>query len=277
VGLNPSKYLKQPVLLLTVLVLLGSCTVDSLGLVTSTDLDARLSACDTFNYLTPEDRALTLPDTYSFLVVSDTHIKGGNAFGLERLKDIVTASDKFAVITGDITQNGKREDVQKFIEIGNSLGILCYPVIGNHDIYFGDWSIWRELIGSTRYRVDSPSSTTSLFFLDTANAFFGVAQLDWLENELKTAKRHVFVFTHTNFFVDNMADLQAETDIRERARILSLLKGRVDTVFTGHIHKRMQKTIGGVQYVTLEDYRNKSTYCRVTVSSSGISYDFLEL
>jgi 3',5'-cyclic AMP phosphodiesterase CpdA len=263
--------------LLTALLLLDSCTVNLFGLLGATDLDERLSARDTFNYLTPADRALSLPATYSFLVVSDTHIKDGDAFGLERLKDVIIGSDEFVVITGDITDNGSKKDIQKFMEIGDSFGIPCYPVIGNHDIYFGSWSNWKELIGSTCYRVDSPSSTTSLFFLDTANAFLGADQLDWLANGLQNAKQHVFVFTHANFFVENMADIQQQTDFRERARALSLLKGRCDAMFSGHVHKHIEKTVGGVRYITNEKFRREHTYFRVTVSPSGVSYAFLKL
>jgi predicted phosphodiesterase len=263
--------------LLTVLLLLDSCTVDLFGLFASTDLDERFSARNTFNYLTPSDRALVLPAEYSFLVVSDTHIEGENAFDLDQLQDAVIPSDKFVVITGDITQSGRREEIEKFMEIGDSFGIPCYPVIGNHDIYHGNWSLWKELIGSTCYRIDNSGSTTSLFFLDTANAYFGADQLDWLESKLKTAKQYVFVFTHANFFVENMADIQQQTDIRERARALSLLKGRCDIMFSGHVHKHIEKTAGGVQYITNEKFRREHTYFRVTVSPDGVSYEFLKL
>jgi predicted phosphodiesterase len=252
-----------------------ACSVDLFGLFASTKLDIRLESKDRFKFLTDADRNLALGETYSFIVLTDTHIAGGNAHGLGKLKDVIKPEDKFVVITGDITQNGRREDVRKFIEIAGSLGVPCYPVVGNHDIYFDNFSNWKELIGSTRYRIDH--SNTTLFILDSANATFGAAQLDWLGDELSTAKNHVFVFTHANLFVQSSGDIQQLTETRERARLISILKGRADAMFMGHVHRRIIREAGGVDYITIEDFRGNDTYCRVHVSSGGISYEFEKL
>ncbi|MDR2634049.1 MAG: metallophosphoesterase [Treponema sp.] len=262
---------------LMVLLVFGSCTVDLPGLFGSDDMNVRFFERNTFNFLTPESRALSLGEEYAFLVLSDTHIEGTDAFGLENLASVVDDTIKFVVITGDLTQSGKREEVQRFIEIARTLGVPCYPMLGNHDVYFGNWTVWKELIGSSTYRIDTPDSSTTLLILDTANASMGKEQLDWLEAELQTARSHVFVFTHTNLFVEGMGDLQQMTDVRERARIMALLQGRVDALFTGHVHKRIIKTLGGVEYITLEDYRSKKTYLHVQVSQGGFEYTFRKL
>ncbi|GHV71446.1 hypothetical protein AGMMS49928_23210 [Spirochaetia bacterium] len=74
--------------------------------------------------------------------------------------------------------------------------------------------LWRELIGSTVYRIDS--SDTSLFFLDNANASFGYDQIQWLEDGLKTAKKNTFVFAQENLFINGSPpDYEQTTDIRE--------------------------------------------------------------
>jgi predicted phosphodiesterase len=257
--------------------LLSGCNNDLLGLFGSSDLDTRWQARNTFNFLSETDRNISLGDEYSFIVIPDTHINNGNAWGLEKLKDTLeddTMGDvKFVVICGDITQSGKREDIQKFIDIARSLDdVPCYPVVGNHDIFFGNWTNWKELIGSTCYRVDGDSAT--LLFLDSANAYLGSKQLDWLEGELKKAKGRVFVFSHVNLFVKNITDIEHFTDVRERARVVSLLKGRCDAMFMGHVHRRIVNELGGVKYITTEDYWGNATYCQVWVSEGGIRWEF---
>ena len=262
--------------------LLGSCSVDLLGLFGSTDLSKRLDAKDNFTFLNRAGAPalnLTAP-SYSFIVLADTHIEDGDAFGLEKLKDVVAVNPdiKFVVIAGDITQNADEDDIRKFIEIADSLkpyGVPCYPVIGNHDVYFGNWSSWKELIGSTLYRRDS--GNTTLIMLDTANSYLGKDQLDWLEAQLKSSRGRTFVFTHANPFVETPLEFQQFTDTTERARFISILRGRCEYVFTGHLHKRIIKEAGGVKFISIEDFRKQSVYCLVSVSSAGVSYRFEKL
>ena len=88
----------------------------------------------------------------------------------------------------------------------------------------------------------------------------------------------MFVFSHVNLFIENQIIVDQFTDIRERARIVSLLKGRCDAMFTGHAHyQRIIKEWGGVHYITIEDYRGSSVYCRVLVSPDNIHWEFRKL
>jgi predicted phosphodiesterase len=261
---------------LLMILFLEACTLDISGFFASTGLNERLKAKNTFNFLSEEDRDLSPGDEYSFIVLSDTHIENGNTYGLERLAQVIDGA-AFVVITGDITQYGDRNDIQEFIKIARSLGVPCYPVLGNHDIFFHNWQEWRDLIGSSSYRIGAPGGSTTLFILDSANATFGGSQLNWLERELRIANPWVFVFTHTNLQVENPAHVVQLMDIRERARFMSIVKDRGAAAFMGHLHKRIERELGGVQYITLEDYRDHGTYCRVYVSPEGFRYTFKKL
>lgn len=263
-----------PILWVCVIV---SCNVDVSGFFASTDLDTRLKEKDNLKFSGGVTRiSASLTDEYSFIVITDTHIKENNTYGLEKLRIIVEDNEKikFAVFCGDLTQNGTIQDMEKFFEIAGSMGIPCYPVIGNHDVFFGNWSVWKELIGSTRYRIDGDTAT--LFILDSANGFLGKGQIDWLENELKSANDRVFVFSHHNFFV-GYPNSQQFADTRERARVISLLSGKCDIVFTGHSHERLIKEAGGVRYVNIDDFYRNKTYCLVLVKETGVTYEFKKL
>jgi predicted phosphodiesterase len=271
--------------LCSLLLALSGCNVDILGFFGSTDFNERFRDRDTFNFLNSGELTPNFSAPYSFIVLSDTHIERGNTRGLEKIKDTVQKANiggaeiRFVVITGDITQNGRRQDLEKFLEIAESLRSLSvplYPVIGNHDIYSGNWSLWRELIGSSTYCVESLDTT--LIMLDSANANFGRDQLNWLEDRLRGAKKNTFVFTHANLFTESIKDIEMLTDTRERARVLSMLKGRCDAVFAGHVHRRIIREAGGVRYITQEDFRDHSNYCLVRVDAAGgISWEFKKL
>jgi len=271
-------YLKLFILFfLSCLFIFSACNVDLLGLIYSNDLNERLAERDNFVYLTDEQRTLSFGDEYSFIVITETHIEEGDAFGLEALGDVIADNSgiKFAVFMGDITQNGLEKDIIKFIDIAKSFGIPCYPVIGNHDIYFGRWFYWKNLIGSTRYKINGGGTT--LFILDSANAFLGMEQLDWLQKELKNISGRVFVFTHANPFVTDPLDFQQLSDIDERARLASILQNKCDIMFMGHSHERRIDKAGNVQYVNIEDFRSTKVYCLVSVTKEGISYTFEKL
>ena len=266
------------VFLLGVMCFTSACNNDIFGLFGSTNLDKRLEEKNNFTFLDKRGwRTLSsLGDEYSFIVLTDTHIEDGNIYGLEKLKNVIEGSDiKFVVFSGDITQNGAARDIQAFIETADSMGVPCYPVIGNHDIYFDNWTSWKDKIGSTSYRIDADETT--LIILDTANAFLGAWQMDWLDRELRSTARHVFVFAHVNIFTENPLDFQQHTSTKERARLVSLLQSRCNAMFTGHLHKRIEREAGNVKYITIEDYRDNRVYCVVSVSSSGISYRFERL
>ncbi|MCL2244723.1 MAG: metallophosphoesterase [Treponema sp.] len=263
-------------LFLSVVFFLCGCTVDLLGLFGSTDLNDRLAERDTFNFLTDDMRNISLGDEYSFIVLADTHIEDGNAHGLENLKNVIDSNEiKFVVITGDITQYGSAHDIQKFIDIAASFEVPCYPVIGNHDVYFGNWPEWKRLIGSTNFRINGGGTT--LLIMDSANAYFGNGQISWLQRELENASGRVFVFSHANLFVNNLTEFQHFTDTRERARVMSLLRNKCDIMFMGHSHEGSVNEAGNVMYVVLDDYIADKVYCIVSVNTAGISCEFRKL
>ncbi|GMO31304.1 MAG: hypothetical protein Ta2F_06650 [Termitinemataceae bacterium] len=250
-----------------------SCEVDLAGFIASKDLDIRLEAANEFNFIKPQWNNFTTTDTYDFIVVSDTHIKGNDTHGLENLKNYL-GDAAFVVVTGDITQSCTREELNRFIETANSFNVPCYPVIGNHDIYFGNWSVWRDLIGSTRYRIDTDSTT--LFILDSANAFFGDDQINWMQNEMKTAKQNIFIFSHANLFSNNKPSpaQQQFTNNIERSYFISILDSRCKGYFSGHIHDRVINKIRETNFITLEDFVGNKTFCVVHVNTAGITWEF---
>jgi 3',5'-cyclic AMP phosphodiesterase CpdA len=279
------KYGLFPIGLMVGLLFVG-CEVDYLGLFYSTDVEERLEAADEFALLadnacngTPWRDALdTGAPPYSFVFVTDTHIEGDNAADIADLGQAFVESDKFVVVGGDIAQSGRRVELQAFLDAAHQWKrhdgqiMPCYPVIGNHDIYFGNWKVWRELIGSTRYRVDSPNGGISIIVLDSANATFSANQLDWLQTQLNTAAINTFVFSHDSLFKKtNPLDPGKNLPAAERARVVSLVSGcgNVKAYIAGHIHQNITHQVNSVHYLTQEDYKSHQSYLRVTVNANG--------
>jgi predicted phosphodiesterase len=246
-------------------VTLASCAIEYYD-----DYDSRFEWRNEFRFVTNFDPLSGAGDDYEFIVVSDTHIDT-NANEFAWIKNHIGAA-RFIAVTGDVTGDGKREQIRQFINAANGFSVPCYPILGNHDIYEDRGRPWRELIGSSTYRIDSGSTT--LFFLDNANGYFGYDQLEWLEKGLKSARQHVFVFAHENFFTTSTEDAEQTTDMRERALVLSLLRGHCEAMFMGHLHKRNITEYGGTHYIMLENFDAEQMFCRVRVRNGGISWTF---
>jgi len=273
-------------LIIVCLVIGCDINVDLLGLFASHELNERLESKDNFIYLKENERnmnAITFPTNgeFSFIVMTDTHVENGDTTDVEKIRNEITKHGAlFVVILGDISQNGAENDLIAITDFMRSLPVPCYPVLGNHDVYFNNWSEgWGKYIGSTRYKVSDGENVT-LFILDSANAFFGKSQVDWLERELKTAKGMVFVLTHSDLFVLPKIKIQQLYDPVERARVMTLLRDNNDKckmMLMGHSHERVEKEFGDVKYVSIEDYKSTQVYCLVKVSKTGVSYEFKKL
>jgi len=284
---------KQSLKILTGLFLLTafftvSCTNDYFGIIASNDLGERLVYKDKFFYLNKENRNwknnLDVGDdeSFSFIVVTDSHLeegKKGTFDNYDKFGEAVrnTPNVKFVVHLGDATQSGYEKEINKFLEVSDSLGVPFYPAIGNHDFYFYNWHYWRDKIGSTSYRVDDNKNKLSLYILDSGNSYFGKEQLDWLEKDIISANELVFVFTHAPLFVEGPVDMQQLTDTKERARMASILRNRCNIMFMGHLHKNMYNKTGNVIYLGLASFIEDQAYCLVTVTGSKVEYKMMYL
>jgi len=190
-----------------------------------------------------------LPENYSFLIITDPHIKKDNHRRLEKLPNACIESDSFVVFTGDATATGKKEELSIFTHYIKKMPIPVYPVIGNHDIYHNNWHTWLESMGKSVYRIDSGSTT--LIMLDSANGILGSHQIEWLEQQLQNTNKHVFLFSHCNFFIPRGTVLQQFSNLTERNRVIAICENKVEAVFTGHSHKLYSHVAKGVPYVNM--------------------------
>jgi len=265
------------IILLLVILTIPSCLI-LYPFQDISDIDERMEQMNNLTLVNTFPPLDTGNGDYSFVVMSDVHIGDNNTNGLERLPQLIETNPeiKFAVLTGDLTSNGKHGDFQKYIEIAKELadiGVPFYPVLGNHDLVGDGWGFWKDNIGSTIYRIDDANAT--LIFLDSANLYFGKEQLDWLENELnRETKRAVFVFNHVPLFASGPAPWVTISDLTERARAVSIFKNKCNIVFAGHAHSRNIYNVGNVEYITLDEFESTHKYCIVTVRGSAISYSW---
>lgn len=241
-------------------------------------------------------------DEYSFLVVADSH----TTTDLRRLTAVFDESIKgdknyrFVAHLGDLAETQPEyydgvETLVKKYEADTIKGAISkfafYPVVGNHDVTRNGWAMFTQIFGSSTYLIysfldDELNNYDLLLFLDSANGTFGEKQFnEFLESDnvkiaLKGA-RHVFAFTHTNFFRPRTLAFSATLPREELYFMLNYFaKNEVDAVFCGHIHKWDERSYGKVKYITLDalsadNSPEKGMIVKVTCKKDGtIEYSY---
>ena len=252
-------------------VLMLGCSLDPFGFLASSDVDERFN--DGLSLPAPTNLSLTPP--YSFVVIADTHVHDAeSAARVASLSLKLIAADEFVLAAGDLVQNGLRSDVILFTnamrEATAALGIPWFAVPGNHDLYFGGWTNFREHIGRSIYSFSA--GALRVIAMDSANGTLGKKQYDWLSQTLASrSEAHCIVFTHFQFFSPAITETQQYTDIEEAAYLMYLFETRsVSYVLSGHSHADVHHMINGVSYLTVANH--PASIVRMPVTATNMTH-----
>ena len=131
-------------------------------------------------------------DNYTIYMCSDSHITRKTHKNLDYFiaQYNAAAAPKLALHLGDLI------DAQKNYPCADSILNLANDALfitpGNHDIYFKQWSIYRELFKSSVYWFDTNNGAKKLdlfICLDSAEGELGNKQTEWLKNLLETKSK----------------------------------------------------------------------------------------
>ena len=232
-----------------------------------------------------------VPDAYTFYSCSDTHINDDNS----RLASYITIERNdpeavFSIIAGDLAnESGEGSYIlaDSAIKFNPSTQIendLCFPIIGNHDVYFDCAEFYKQHFHTSTYTVtvNTVSGYKDLFiFLDSGNGTHGRRQLDWLEEQLshRTEYRYCFVVSHNwlfrttyNYTTTPASNLPED----EQYAFMDLMsRNAVDMVVMGHFHYRDTKTFGGVKYVMTANLNDSAEASYLVVRCADkITYEY---
>ena len=237
----------------------------------------------------------SIPDHYTFYSCSDSHVNDNN----DRLTAYVTAERNdpeaaFSIVAGDLAnESGENpyilcEEAMRFDPVVHADNDPCYPIIGNHDVYFDCAEYFKKHFHTSTYTVtvNTVGGFKDLFvFLDSGNGTHGKRQMDWLEEQLghRSDYRYCFVISHNwmfrttyNYTTTPAANLPED----EQYAFMDLMsRFKVDMVIMGHFHYRDHKTFYGVPYVmtdNLNEGKNQPSYLVVRCADK-VTYEYREL
>jgi len=159
---------------------------------------------------------------------------------------------------------------------------------GNHDIYFDQWSCFRQYFHTSSYYflVQTPSGKLDFYLIiDSAEGCLGEKQLAWLKQILSWADkqpfRHRMVATHTHPFMEDASqELTSNYPLEETYELVDLFGSHhVEFYLCGHDHYRDVTRFGGCTYIVLDalqDKQENAGYMVMDVSST-VNYDFVSV
>jgi len=191
-----------------------------------------------------------------FAIIGDTQ---GNSEAFQTaIKQINLIKPDFVVHLGDLTPDGREEQIREFLEISGQLFCPLYSVPGNHDAKGGRIGIYQKwLQPSPNYAFTWGGSR--LLFLDNASGSLTDDQFSWLREEisqsLKSApEEKIQIFMHMP--ADDPrggAEDHAMTDRVAAGNFLALTKlfgKKIAAVYNGHVHMYDRYEKNGVQFIT---------------------------
>lgn len=230
------------------------------------------------------DFSPTNPAQFSFSAVGDAHIgsAGGDLFqtALTRSK---ASGDQFTVVLGDNSNTGQEAELITFNAQAQAAGMTIYPVIGNHDIFFGGWNNYKSIIGKSIYSFNA--GNVHFVALDSANGTIGENQLNWLVQDLQnTTKPIKIVMLHYPVYIKEFTSVYKLSSDEEITILKNIFRNYgVQLVLSGHYHGFADSILGGVRYVVtgacnhILDPGNNSSYVRVNVSGSTVGISLIQL
>ncbi|MGI9359539.1 MAG: phosphodiesterase [Paracoccaceae bacterium] len=241
--------------------------------------------------------------------ISDPHIvtKGELAYGqvdtctalkkcVDKIKRILPEIGPIdmIIVTGDLTDFGKKEEYSLFREIVEEVGIPYRAIPGNHDNKltmqkaFADKD-WMPINGPINWELDFYD--LKLIALDTS--ITGIAHgnlesisLDFLRTSLSTANgRPVLVATHHPPIITGLEkmDIQNLRDSAELKEILSTHTGELKLI-CGHVHRNIVGQFGnklcqiapGVSHAVTMDLRIGAPNCLTKEPGSFLLHEIRE-
>lgn len=174
------------------------------------------------------------PGPFSFAVLSDVQS------AVDRVQDVFARVNEepglaFVWTTGDLTEQGTAEQMDRFQRELETLAIPMYGTLGNHDV-FDSPTPWHDRFG--RCNVHFRYKQVSFTAVDSASGTVDPLVYEWLDAWLAEGREGTHVFaTHIPILDPIGVRGGGFASRNEAAKLLTLLaRGRVDATFYGHIH-----------------------------------------
>jgi hypothetical protein len=248
----------------------------------SSGVTGRVKDADAKAIVQPASAAVSSSAPFSFLIVGDPHFGASFAAGsavLDSFSALARSPDAnangkpyaFVLYVGDDAHNGTQAQFESFVAWASSMQdsngnpMQWYSALGNHDLYNGGWSYFRQYIGPSFFRLSVGGY--SIYVVDSGQGTLGDCQINELKSEFAADPKPKIVISHYPIYA--AADVlyyYRLSDPREAAELLDLFaKSNVKLIIAGHWHYLVHESLGSMDEWLVES---------LTVTDAGSAHCF---
>jgi len=184
------------------------------------------------------------PDSFRFAVLSDIQE------AVDRLQDIhqklnATPDLRFLLGAGDLTQRGRRDELERYQNELKTLKIPYFTTLGNHELGVSP-ELFHDYFGRGNFHFGFRGVEFSL--LDSASATLDPSVYDWLDGWLAEHRERVHIVAMHIPPIDPIGVRNGSFASRNEAGklLVRLANGEVDLTLYGHIHSYYDFENGGI-------------------------------
>jgi predicted phosphodiesterase len=222
-----------------------------------------------------------------FITVGDPQINYTTLEGVERLKKVVSFSNKsdadFVIFEGDMTDDGtnKSNDVVK--DILKDLKKPYYVVVGNHDVYVSP-KVFESYYGPMEH-IENVKGYQLLFIgiNDKKDENGRATELNWsfdFSKADKNAPTLVFIHGPVRSIPNECIHCRMKGDIAKYGySIMPELQSFTNLigVYSGHVHYDSNQMVDGIRYVTVNGLINITVLgIPLVYPSDSVEYSIIE-
>lgn len=199
---------------------------------------------------------------YVFAVCGDNRIMGIESGVLTSIVESAKANGaQFIVNTGDVTEDGSRDELITYRDFTEKSDMKFYTVPGNHELGFKEVSNdYKEILGPDYFSFDYAGD--HFIILNNANDLIGIdgGQMQWFSSDLAAngGKPRQFIFTHIpvadpSLPSDHVSGEYGEEGLKSGQKMVELAAAypNVEDFYFGHIHAYLAYELAGIDaYVT---------------------------
>jgi 3',5'-cyclic-AMP phosphodiesterase len=225
----------------------------------SSDVTGRVKESQAMTIAPPTSPSISTITPFSFLVVGDPHFGASFAAGqdvLDSFSALAGSNDAngkpyaFVLYLGDDADGGLATQFQAFaswagsMKDSNGIAMQWYSAVGNHDLYNGGWTSFKQYVGPSFYKLSV--GAYSIYVLDSGQGTVGDYQIDELRSEFASDPNPKIVVSHYAVYAaEQVLYYYRLSNPREVAELLDLFaRSNVKLILAGHWHYLVHESIG---------------------------------